>query len=104
MDCTVFFWLGSVDGRSVTEDADTCAATTSTGECKTGGVSCDAENCVTGAETNGCIRMGGEAVEEMITGLARFGLVVGNFVESWESSAVESAAAAEKSTGNFWSR
>ena len=41
----------------------------------------------------------------MITGgtsdKGRLGLAVGDFVESWESSVVESSATAEKSAGNL---
>ena len=59
VDCTAWLGLRRIGGRGVTEDIDACTTTASIGVCEIGGVSNDAENHVTGAETSGRIGMGG---------------------------------------------
>jgi hypothetical protein len=104
VDCTVGFGLRRIGRRSVTEDIDASATTASIREHKIGGVGDYVEDHVAGVEKKGCIWMGGEIIEEMITGgtgnKGRLGLVVGDFVESWEKSIVESTTIVEKSAGN----
>jgi hypothetical protein len=88
----------------ITEGKQTSTTTASIGQDETDRVEDNAEAHAAGAEANDGIEMSGEMNHEVIASFAaafgRFGLVVGDFVESRQDSAIDGLTMTKKSAND----